>query len=177
MFRFCLTWIVFQRCTVISINILKGITLQINFAASFQHVLILVFCGLRKAILHFKSSCLNSLWNAFYYSRQNVPFEEHIRLQKRLKDLQRRHNEFRRLILFPAIPTVNPVSLLSSTLIPGPEASFSLLQAGVVLHRCGFIWENTNKFLIMVESLTGGCIWNVWHILYIRIWKGNRFQL
>ncbi|KAJ7329915.1 hypothetical protein JRQ81_016089 [Phrynocephalus forsythii] len=61
-------------------------------------------------------------------NRQNVPFEEHIRLQKRLKDLQRRHNEFRRLILFPAIPTVNPVSLLSSTLIPGPEASFPLLQ-------------------------------------------------
>ncbi|XP_062990756.1 centrosomal protein of 83 kDa [Elgaria multicarinata webbii] len=61
-------------------------------------------------------------------NRQNVPFEEHIRLQKRLKDLQRRHNEFRRLILFPNIPTLNPVSLLSSTLIPGPEPSFHLLQ-------------------------------------------------
>uniref|UniRef100_A0A6J0VIU5 Centrosomal protein of 83 kDa isoform X1 n=2 Tax=Pogona vitticeps TaxID=103695 RepID=A0A6J0VIU5_9SAUR len=61
-------------------------------------------------------------------NRQNVPFEEHIRLQKRLKDLQRRHNEFRRLILFPTIPTVNPVNLLSSTLIPGPETSFPLLQ-------------------------------------------------
>uniref|UniRef100_A0A803T1H1 Centrosomal protein 83 n=1 Tax=Anolis carolinensis TaxID=28377 RepID=A0A803T1H1_ANOCA len=61
-------------------------------------------------------------------NRQNVPFEEHIRLQKRLKDLQRRHNEFRRIILFPNIPILNPVSLLSSTLIPGPEASFPLLQ-------------------------------------------------
>ncbi|XP_044310874.1 centrosomal protein of 83 kDa isoform X1 [Varanus komodoensis] len=61
-------------------------------------------------------------------NRQNVPFEEHIRLQKRLKDLQRRHNEFRRLILFPNIPTLNPVSLLSSTLIAGPEPSFPLLQ-------------------------------------------------
>ncbi|XP_042325958.1 centrosomal protein of 83 kDa [Sceloporus undulatus] len=61
-------------------------------------------------------------------NRQNVPFEEHIRLQKRLKDLQRRHNEFRRLILFPSIPVLNPVNLLSSTLIPGPEAPISLLQ-------------------------------------------------
>ncbi|XP_061495545.1 centrosomal protein of 83 kDa isoform X2 [Rhineura floridana] len=59
--------------------------------------------------------------------RQNVPFEEHIRLQKRLKDLQRRHNEFRRLILFPNIPALNPVGLLCSTPIPGPEASFPLL--------------------------------------------------
>ncbi|XP_053111768.1 centrosomal protein of 83 kDa isoform X2 [Hemicordylus capensis] len=61
-------------------------------------------------------------------NRQNVPFEEHIRLQKRLKDLQRRHNEFRRLILFPNIPAVNPVSFLSSALVPGPEASFPHLQ-------------------------------------------------
>ncbi|KAJ6656375.1 hypothetical protein lerEdw1_003878 [Lerista edwardsae] len=61
-------------------------------------------------------------------NRQNVPFEEHIRLQKRLKDLQRRHNEFRRLILFPNVPTLSPGNLLSSTLIPGPEASFPHLQ-------------------------------------------------
>ncbi|XP_054844676.1 centrosomal protein of 83 kDa [Eublepharis macularius] len=61
-------------------------------------------------------------------NRQNVPFEEHIRLQKRLKDLQRRHNEFRQLILFPSIPTLNPLTLLSSTLVPGTEASFPHLQ-------------------------------------------------
>ncbi|XP_053263387.1 centrosomal protein of 83 kDa isoform X2 [Podarcis raffonei] len=60
-------------------------------------------------------------------NRQNVPFEEHIRLQKRLKDLQRRHNEFRRLILFPNIPVLNQVGLLSSTPIPGAEASFPFL--------------------------------------------------
>ncbi|XP_077195171.1 centrosomal protein of 83 kDa isoform X2 [Paroedura picta] len=61
-------------------------------------------------------------------NRQTVPFEEHIRLQKRLKDLQRRHNEFRQLILFPNISTLNPSNLLSSTVVPGPEASFSHLQ-------------------------------------------------
>ncbi|XP_033018295.1 centrosomal protein of 83 kDa isoform X3 [Lacerta agilis] len=60
-------------------------------------------------------------------NRQNVPFEEHIRLQKRLKDLQRRHNEFRRLILFPNIPVLNQVGILSSTPIPGAEASFPFL--------------------------------------------------
>ncbi|XP_060101984.1 centrosomal protein of 83 kDa-like [Heteronotia binoei] len=61
-------------------------------------------------------------------NRQNVPFEEHIRLQKRLKDLQRRHNEFRQLILYPSIPTQNPITSLSSTVVPRPEASFYHLQ-------------------------------------------------
>ncbi|KAM3832603.1 centrosomal protein of 83 kDa isoform 2-T2 [Vipera latastei] len=61
-------------------------------------------------------------------NRQNIPFEEHLRLQKRLKDLQRRHNEFRRLILFPNTPILNPANLLSSSLIPGPELPFPLLQ-------------------------------------------------
>ncbi|XP_059881359.1 centrosomal protein of 83 kDa isoform X1 [Delphinus delphis] len=60
-------------------------------------------------------------------NRQNVPFEEHTRLQKRLKDIQRRHNEFRSLILGPNIPStasINPVSFQSPTVIPGMELSF-----------------------------------------------------
>ncbi|XP_048157593.1 centrosomal protein of 83 kDa isoform X2 [Corvus hawaiiensis] len=62
-------------------------------------------------------------------NRQNVSSEEYARLQKRLKDLQRRHNEFRSIILNPNIPSLNPVSIMpSSSLPPGPEASFSLLQ-------------------------------------------------
>ncbi|XP_017593336.1 PREDICTED: centrosomal protein of 83 kDa isoform X2 [Corvus brachyrhynchos] len=62
-------------------------------------------------------------------NRQNVSSEEYARLQKRLKDLQRRHNEFRSIILNPNIPSLNPVSIMpSSALPPGPEASFSLLQ-------------------------------------------------
>ncbi|NXI00002.1 CEP83 protein, partial [Pachycephala philippinensis] len=62
-------------------------------------------------------------------NRQNVSAEEYARLQKRLKDLQRRHNEFRSIILNPNIPSLNPVSVMpSSALPPGPEASFSLLQ-------------------------------------------------
>uniref|UniRef100_A0A8C8SR61 Centrosomal protein 83 n=1 Tax=Pelusios castaneus TaxID=367368 RepID=A0A8C8SR61_9SAUR len=61
-------------------------------------------------------------------NRQNVPYEEYTRLQKRLKDLQRRHNEFRSLILVPNIPALNPISVMSSTLVPGPEISFPHLQ-------------------------------------------------
>ncbi|XP_005679881.2 PREDICTED: centrosomal protein of 83 kDa isoform X2 [Capra hircus] len=60
-------------------------------------------------------------------NRQNVPFEEYTRLQKRLKDIQRRHNEFRSLILVPNMPpsaSINPVSLQSSAVIPGVELSF-----------------------------------------------------
>ncbi|XP_074231379.1 centrosomal protein of 83 kDa isoform X2 [Camelus bactrianus] len=60
-------------------------------------------------------------------NRQNVPFEEYTRLQKRLKDIQRRHNEFRSLILVPNLPptaSINPVSFQSSTVIPGMELSF-----------------------------------------------------
>ncbi|XP_009672845.1 centrosomal protein of 83 kDa isoform X1 [Struthio camelus] len=62
-------------------------------------------------------------------NRQNVSYEEYTRLQKRLKDLQRRHNEFRSLILNPNIPSLNPVSIMSSSALPpGPEVSFPLLQ-------------------------------------------------
>ncbi|NXH35665.1 CEP83 protein, partial [Myiagra hebetior] len=62
-------------------------------------------------------------------NRQNVSSEEYARLQKRLKDLQRRHNEFRSIILNPNIPSLNPVGTMPSpALPPGPEASFSLLQ-------------------------------------------------
>uniref|UniRef100_A0A8C0D1Z0 Centrosomal protein 83 n=1 Tax=Balaenoptera musculus TaxID=9771 RepID=A0A8C0D1Z0_BALMU len=60
-------------------------------------------------------------------NRQNVPFEEYTRLQKRLKDIQRRHNEFRSLILGPNIPStasINPVSFQSPTVVPGMELSF-----------------------------------------------------
>ncbi|XP_027449875.1 centrosomal protein of 83 kDa isoform X2 [Zalophus californianus] len=60
-------------------------------------------------------------------NRQNVPFEEYTRLQKRLKDIQRRHNEFRSLILVPNIPptaSVNPVSFQSSAMVPGMDLSF-----------------------------------------------------
>ncbi|XP_054974510.1 centrosomal protein of 83 kDa [Sorex araneus] len=60
-------------------------------------------------------------------NRQNVPFEEYTRLQKRLKDIQRRHNEFRSLILIPNIPptaSINPVSFPSSSMVPGMELSF-----------------------------------------------------
>ncbi|XP_008574800.1 PREDICTED: centrosomal protein of 83 kDa isoform X2 [Galeopterus variegatus] len=60
-------------------------------------------------------------------NRQNVPFEEYTRLQKRLKDIQRRHNEFRSLILAPNMPStasINPVSFQSSAMVPGMELSF-----------------------------------------------------
>ncbi|XP_063010964.1 centrosomal protein of 83 kDa isoform X2 [Melospiza melodia melodia] len=62
-------------------------------------------------------------------NRQNVSSEEYVRLQKRLKDLQRRHNEFRSIILSPDIPALNPVGVTpSSAGPPGPAASFSFLQ-------------------------------------------------
>lgn len=60
-------------------------------------------------------------------NRQNVPFEEYTRLRKRLKDIQRRHNEFRSLILVPNIPptaAANPASFQSSALAPGMEPAF-----------------------------------------------------
>ncbi|XP_036257298.1 centrosomal protein of 83 kDa [Molothrus ater] len=62
-------------------------------------------------------------------NRQNVSSEEYARLQKRLKDLQRRHNEFRSIILSPDIPALNPVGVTPlSAVPPGPAASFSFLQ-------------------------------------------------
>nr|XP_034343560.1 centrosomal protein of 83 kDa isoform X3 [Arvicanthis niloticus] len=60
-------------------------------------------------------------------NRQNVPFEEYTRLQKRLKDIQRRHNEFRSLILVPNMPpaaSVSPANFQSSAVVPGVELSF-----------------------------------------------------
>ncbi|KAF4791567.1 Centrosomal protein of 83 kDa [Turdus rufiventris] len=62
-------------------------------------------------------------------NRQNVSSEEYAHLQKKLKDLQRRHNEFRSIILNPDIPSLNPVGTTPlSALPPGPAASFSSLQ-------------------------------------------------
>uniref|UniRef100_H2ZRX4 Centrosomal protein 83 n=1 Tax=Latimeria chalumnae TaxID=7897 RepID=H2ZRX4_LATCH len=54
-------------------------------------------------------------------NKQHVPIEEYARLQKRVKDLQRRHNEFRSLILGPSMQATgfNSASFLSSTLVPG----------------------------------------------------------
>ncbi|KAM8801706.1 centrosomal protein of 83 kDa isoform 1-T2 [Rhynchonycteris naso] len=60
-------------------------------------------------------------------NRQNVPFEEYTRLKKRLKDIQRRHDEFRSLILVPNIPptaSIHPVSCQSSAVVPGMELAF-----------------------------------------------------
>ncbi|KAM4882917.1 centrosomal protein of 83 kDa isoform 2-T4 [Thomomys bottae] len=61
-------------------------------------------------------------------NRQNVPFEEYTRLQKRLKDIQRRHNEFRSLILVPHMPPptapMNPANLQSSAMVPGMDLTF-----------------------------------------------------
>lgn len=62
-------------------------------------------------------------------NRQNVSYEEYARLQKRLKDLQRRHNEFRSLILNPGIPSLNPISATSAPVPPpGPDVPFLFLQ-------------------------------------------------
>ena len=60
-------------------------------------------------------------------NRQNVPFEEYTRLQKRLKDIQRRHNEFRSLILVPNMPptaSISPANFQSAVTVPGAELSF-----------------------------------------------------
>ncbi|KAM5335573.1 centrosomal protein of 83 kDa isoform 5-T8 [Glossophaga mutica] len=60
-------------------------------------------------------------------NRQNVPFEEYTRLRKRLKDIQRRHNEFRSLILVPNIPptaSANPASFQSPATVPGVDLAF-----------------------------------------------------
>ncbi|NXR05717.1 CEP83 protein, partial [Semnornis frantzii] len=62
-------------------------------------------------------------------NRQNVPYEEHRRLQKRLKELHRRHDDFRSLILNPSLapPGMLP-GMPASALPPGPALSFPLLQ-------------------------------------------------
>ncbi|XP_043569266.1 centrosomal protein of 83 kDa isoform X1 [Chiloscyllium plagiosum] len=63
--------------------------------------------------------------------KQNVPYESHARLQKRLKDLQRRHNEFRRLFLGPNFsPTglCNSTNFLPSTFMQGAEATCMSVQ-------------------------------------------------
>ncbi|XP_053552173.1 centrosomal protein of 83 kDa [Bombina bombina] len=64
-------------------------------------------------------------------TRQNGNHEETIRLQKRLKDLQRRHNEFRSLILGPTVPTSglsNTARYFTSSLIPGMDMSIRNAQ-------------------------------------------------
>ncbi|MGH0160635.1 UNVERIFIED_CONTAM: hypothetical protein FKN15_039576 [Acipenser sinensis] len=64
-------------------------------------------------------------------NKQYTYTEEHAKLQKRLKDLQRRHNEFRRLILGPHVTAAginNSASFLSSTLVPGAQMAISNLQ-------------------------------------------------
>ncbi|NWU92309.1 CEP83 protein, partial [Upupa epops] len=62
-------------------------------------------------------------------NRQNVSHEEYTRLQRRLKDLQRRHNDFRNLILNPNIPPLNPGPATSPSALPaGPALCLSLLQ-------------------------------------------------
>uniref|UniRef100_UPI00398E5BA5 centrosomal protein of 83 kDa-like n=1 Tax=Pristiophorus japonicus TaxID=55135 RepID=UPI00398E5BA5 len=63
--------------------------------------------------------------------KQNVPYENHARIEKRLKDLQRRHNEFRRLILgenFSSSGLCNSTNFLSSTLVQGTEIQFLNIQ-------------------------------------------------
>ncbi|XP_058842002.1 centrosomal protein of 83 kDa isoform X2 [Acipenser ruthenus] len=64
-------------------------------------------------------------------NKQYTYTEEHAKLQKRLKDIQRRHNEFRRLILGPHMTAAginNSASFLSSTLVPGAQMAISNLQ-------------------------------------------------
>ncbi|XP_040264784.1 centrosomal protein of 83 kDa [Bufo bufo] len=68
-------------------------------------------------------------------NRQNIPQEDHVRLQKRMKDLQRRHNEFRTLILGPNVGAsgfLNPSSYLSSTIVP---EAFSFQNAQEEQHQ------------------------------------------
>ncbi|XP_069811884.1 centrosomal protein of 83 kDa [Dendropsophus ebraccatus] len=68
-------------------------------------------------------------------NRQNIPQEEYVRLQKRMKDLQRRHNEFRTLILGPNIGAsgfLNPGSYLSSTIV---AEAFSFQNAQEEQHQ------------------------------------------
>ncbi|XP_019516807.1 PREDICTED: centrosomal protein of 83 kDa [Hipposideros armiger] len=80
------------------------------------------------AVLQYSITVLKNRNTFFFFLRQNVPFEEYTRLQKRLKDIQRRHNEFRSLILVPNIPpaaaSINPVSFQSSAVAPGMELGF-----------------------------------------------------
>lgn len=75
------------------------------------------------------------------FHRQNVSYEEYARLQKRLKDLQRRHNEFRSLILNPGIPSLNPISATSAPVPPpGPDVPFLFLQV-----PCHSTWQQCNR--------------------------------
>lgn len=63
--------------------------------------------------------------------KQNVPYENHARVQKRLKDLQRRHNEFRRLILGPNLSSTglgNTINFLPPTVMQGIETTFGNIQ-------------------------------------------------
>ncbi|XP_032895275.1 centrosomal protein of 83 kDa [Amblyraja radiata] len=63
--------------------------------------------------------------------KQNVPYENHARVQKRLKDLQRRHNEFRRLILGANLSSTglgNTINFLPPTVMQGIETTFGNIQ-------------------------------------------------
>ncbi|MGH0160346.1 UNVERIFIED_CONTAM: hypothetical protein FKN15_052769 [Acipenser sinensis] len=64
-------------------------------------------------------------------NKQYTYTEEHAKLQKRLKDIQRRHNEFHRLIVGPHVTAAginNSASFLSSMLAPGAQMAISNLQ-------------------------------------------------
>ena len=60
--------------------------------------------------------------------------EEHVALNRRLKELQRRHAEFRRLLLGNQMTSTPGPTLLTSAhgpvLIPGSEETFLSLQVG-----------------------------------------------
>ncbi|XP_069048604.1 centrosomal protein of 83 kDa [Lepisosteus oculatus] len=64
-------------------------------------------------------------------NKKPIYTEEQAQLQKRLKELQRRHNEFRRLILVPHMTSAgihDPTPFLSSTLVAAADMSFPNLQ-------------------------------------------------
>ncbi|RXM30851.1 Centrosomal protein of 83 kDa [Acipenser ruthenus] len=66
--------------------------------------------------------------------KQYTYTEEHAKLQKRLKDIQRRHNEFHRLIVGPHVTAAginNSASFLSSMLAPGAQMAIPHLQVSI----------------------------------------------
>ncbi|KAF4010154.1 hypothetical protein G4228_001802 [Cervus hanglu yarkandensis] len=110
---------------------ISGLQIQVTSLAKSENELLNSNQILKEMVERLKQECRNLRSQAekaqLEVEKQNVPFEEYTRLQKRLKDIQRRHNEFRSLILVPNIPpsaSINPVSLQSSTVIPGMELSF-----------------------------------------------------
>uniref|UniRef100_A0A4W3ILY6 Centrosomal protein 83 n=1 Tax=Callorhinchus milii TaxID=7868 RepID=A0A4W3ILY6_CALMI len=68
--------------------------------------------------------------------KQSVSYDDHSRLQKRLKDLQRRHNEFRRLILgahFPSSTLSNSINFLPPSFVQGAETFLNVQEEQ---HQC-----------------------------------------